>query len=74
MAFFTLKLTSNQSTFEYSFPQDFLDRKYEIAILKLDGKLEIDNKINVNQTNNKFYYLHGRVPTCRCDFKKLLSP
>ena len=49
MTFFTLQLTSNESTFEYSFPQEFLDKKYEIGLLKLDGKLEINNKINVNQ-------------------------
>jgi hypothetical protein len=34
-----------------------LDKKYEIAFVKLDGNLEINNKINMNYTNNKFYYL-----------------
>ena len=54
---FILHLISNEASFEYSFPQTFLDKKYEIGLLKLDGKLKIDNKINVNQTNNKFYYI-----------------
>uniref|UniRef100_A0A1I7WXI7 Uncharacterized protein n=1 Tax=Heterorhabditis bacteriophora TaxID=37862 RepID=A0A1I7WXI7_HETBA len=36
---------------------EFLDTKYEIALLKLDSKLEIDSKININETNNKFYYI-----------------
>ena len=43
--------------FEYSFPQEFLDKKYEIALIKLDGILEINKKIHINHTNNKFYYL-----------------
>ena len=49
-------LTSNESNFEYSFPQEFLDKKYEIALIKLDGILEINKEININYTNNKFYY------------------
>jgi hypothetical protein len=56
MVYFTLQLTSNESTFEYSFPQEFFDKKYEIALIKLDGNLEVNNKININYTNNKFYY------------------
>ena len=56
MVYFTLQLTSNESAnFEYSFPQEFLDKKYEIGLLKLDGNLEINYKININQTNNKFF-------------------
>ena len=61
MAYFTLHLTSNESTFEYSFTQEFLDKEYEIGLLKLDGKLEIDNKMYVNQTNNKFYYIYKMI-------------
>jgi hypothetical protein len=56
MVYLTLQLTSNESTFEYSFPQEFLDKNYEIALIKLDGVLEINNKISINYTNNKFYY------------------
>jgi hypothetical protein len=56
-----LQLTSNESTFEYSFPQDFLDKKYEIALIKLDGTLEINRKLSINYTNNKFYYLINEV-------------
>jgi hypothetical protein len=52
-----LQLTSNESTSEYSFPQEFLDKKYEIGLARLDGNLEINKKININYTNNKFYYL-----------------
>jgi hypothetical protein len=56
MVYFTLQLTSNESTFEYSFPQEFLDKNFEIALIKLDGNLEISDKININYTNNRFYY------------------
>ena len=56
MALFFLQLTSNESTFEYSFSQDFLSKKYEIALLKMDGKLRHNNKIRKidddNQNNN----------------------
>ena len=38
-----------------------MDKKYEIAFVKLDGNLEINNKININYTNNKFYYLINGV-------------
>ena len=57
MACFTLHLTFNETSFEYSFTQEFMDKNYEIGLLKIDGKLEIDNKISVNQNNNKFYYV-----------------
>ena len=57
MVYFILRLTSNESNFEYSFPQEFLDKNYEIGLIKLDGTLEINKKININYTNNKFYYL-----------------
>ena len=73
MACFTLHLTSNESTFEYSFPQDFLDKKYEIGLLKLDGKLEIDNKINLNQNNNKFYYMVDRIDKNNNKFLKRIE-
>ena len=61
MVYSTLKLTSNESTFEYSFPQEFLDKNYEIGLIKLDGILEINKQININYTNNKFYYLINGV-------------
>jgi hypothetical protein len=48
MAYFSLQLNSSESTFEYSFPQEFLDKKYEMALIKLDGNLEINKKININ--------------------------
>jgi hypothetical protein len=57
MVYFTLQLISNESTFEYSFSKEFLDKKYEVALIKLDANLEINNKININYTNNKFYYM-----------------
>lgn len=61
MTYFNLNLTSNESTFEYSFSQEFLDKRYEIGLVKLDGTLEINKKINVNFTNNKFYYIVNGV-------------
>jgi hypothetical protein len=56
MVYFNLNLSSNESTFEYSFPREFLDKNYEIGLVKLDGTLEINKQMNVNYTNNKFYY------------------
>ena len=55
MTVFILQLTSNDSTFEYSL-QEVLRKKYKIGVIKLDGYLEIKNKINKNHTNNKFFY------------------
>lgn len=43
MVYFTLQLNSNQPTFKYSFSQDFLDKKYELGLIKLDGSLKINN-------------------------------
>jgi hypothetical protein len=57
MVYFTLQLTSTESTFEYSFPHEFLDKNYEIGLVKLDGTLKISKKININYTNDKFCYL-----------------
>ena len=42
---FILQLNSNESIFEYPFPQEFLGNEYEIALIKLDGNLEINKKI-----------------------------
>jgi hypothetical protein len=44
-------LISNESTFEYSFSEELLDKSYEIALVKLNGILETNNKI---KTINKF--------------------
>ena len=52
MTVFILQLTSNDSTFEYSFSQDFLNKKYKIGLIKLDGYLEIKRKTNTNDQNN----------------------
>jgi hypothetical protein len=38
-----------------------LDKNYDIALIKLDGSLEINKKINVNYSNNKFYYIVNGV-------------
>ena len=70
MAYFTLQLISNESSFEYSFPQEFLDKNYEIALIKLDGNLEVNKKININYANDKFwpyftidiFFFHTLVP------------
>ena len=52
MTIFILQLASNNSTFEYSFPQDFLSKKYKMGVVKLNGYLEIKSKINKNDQNN----------------------
>lgn len=57
MIFFNLQLTSNESIFKYLFFQEFLDKEYEIGLLKLNDILKIISKINVNHTKNKFYYI-----------------
>jgi hypothetical protein len=58
MVYFNLNLTSSESNFEYSFSQEFLDRNYEIGVVKLDGILKINNKIEtineVDKNNNAF--------------------
>ena len=56
MAFLNLYLDSNESTFDYSFPESFLNKNYKITLVKLNGNLVIDKKININLSNNKFYY------------------
>jgi hypothetical protein len=56
MVYFNLNLTSRKLTFDF-FPQTFLDKNYEVILLKLDGSLEINKKININWTNNTFYYV-----------------
>lgn len=57
MIFFTLQLTFNVAIFGYSVSQKFLNKNYEIGFLKLERNIEINNKVNVNQTNKKFYYV-----------------
>ena len=52
MTIFTLHLTSDDSTFEYSFSQEFAHKKYKIGVIKLDDYLEIKSKINKNDQNN----------------------
>ena len=53
MTLFFLQLTSSESTFEYSFSQDFFGKKYEIALVKMDGKLRHSNKIRKNDVDNQ---------------------
>lgn len=58
MVYFNSNLISSESTFEYSFSQEFLDKNYEIGLIKLDGILEFKNKIKrinqVDENNNAF--------------------
>lgn len=56
MVYFNLNLTSSESTFKYSFPPEFLDKSYEIALVKLDGTLEINKRMGINYTNNKLLH------------------
>lgn len=59
MALFFLQNTLIELSFEYSFSQNFLNKKYEIALVKIDGKLHLNNKTQevVDNSNNKFRYL-----------------
>lgn len=52
MTVFHLKSTSNEQTFKYTFPENFLNKEYEIGLIKLDGELEIENKNVLKQTVN----------------------
>ena len=61
MTIFILQLTSNDSIFEYSFPQEFLHKKYKIRVIRLDGYLEIKSKVNINHINNKFPYSINKI-------------
>jgi hypothetical protein len=88
MVYFNLNLTSSESTFEYSFSQEFLDKNYEVGLVKLDGLIEINQKISINCMNNKFYYLISgtdpnnnpineekiiTIPNGKYDFNELIS-
>jgi hypothetical protein len=57
MVYFNLQISSNKSTFNYEFPYDFFEKNLEIGLVKLDGILEINEKIKINNTNNKFTYI-----------------
>lgn len=61
MVYFNLNLISNESTFEYSFSPEFLDKSYEIALINLDGLMGIRREININCMNNKFYYIISKI-------------
>src|SRR4051794_40299781 len=63
MAFLTLQLTSSESTFEYyDFPKEFLDKSYEIGVIRIDGNLEIIYRtIRINDKNDKFIYTYSGI-------------
>jgi hypothetical protein len=42
MTVFPLQLTSNEQTFKYTFPEEFLNKTYEIGLIKIDGELDIE--------------------------------
>ena len=37
--------------FEYPFPQELLDKKHEIGLVKLDGHIKLDSNDNKTDTN-----------------------
>jgi hypothetical protein len=51
MTVFHVQLTSNEQTFKYTFSDEFLNKEYEIGLIKLDGELEI-NKNSLNSSIN----------------------
>jgi len=53
MTVFTLNLSSNESIFKYDFSQEFLEKSFEIGLIKIDGTISVNN---INSTNNKFIY------------------
>lgn len=53
MAAFYLHIKSPESIFEYDFPSSFIDKQYEIAVLKIDGEIELKNK--QKNKNNKMF-------------------
>ena len=76
MTVFILQLTSNDSTFEYSFPQEFLRKKYKLGVIKLDGYLEINrNEQNNNgEKNNKNIFITcNLIEDCYVNEKMLNS-
>jgi hypothetical protein len=52
MVYFILHLQSNESTFNYTFPERFLDKNYEIGLVKINGTLEVKNEIKHDENNN----------------------
>lgn len=62
MTNFILQLTSNNQSYKYNFPQEFLDKKYEVGLIKIDGTVEMDNNfIMINSTNNQFIYQKEKI-------------
>ena len=52
---FILQLSSNDSTFEYSFPHEFLCKNFKTGVIKLDDYVEFKTKKvfhSVNKNNN----------------------
>jgi hypothetical protein len=53
MVYLNLHLTSNDKIFEYySLPKKILEKKYEIALIKLDGEINNSNSGFVDENNN----------------------
>lgn len=46
MAVFNLQLISNEQTFKYSFSEEFLNKNYEIGLVRLDSNLEIKQQMS----------------------------
>jgi hypothetical protein len=47
MTVFHLQLTLNEQTFKYTFSEEFLNKQYEIGLIKMDGELEVDVSVCV---------------------------
>lgn len=53
MTYFNLFLDSNKKIFNYSFSQEFLERKYELGVIRINGNIHL---FNINSTNNILDY------------------
>lgn len=62
MVYFNLQLESNESTFEYVFFEDFLNKKYEMGLVKIEGLIETkETKALIHSKNNIFLYSKQRI-------------
>ena len=74
MVHLNLDLHSNESTFGYSFAREFLDKNYEIGLVKLNGILE-SNKSIISYTVIIYYtIIKAEMSVTKIFHNKYLEP
>ena len=62
MAYLILQLTGNSSYFDYQFPYEFIDKKYEIGLVKIDGNLDYQTKQKASLDKNNNLVVENSLP------------